>query len=92
MLGNSVFKLYTVKNLSSTIPSLLDKISRVENLTTQLSTTNVSENIRKIKELIELARDAANRVSPPIFESLSHHHTEHISILLFSFLLFIWIK
>ncbi|XP_072567322.1 laminin subunit alpha-3 isoform X1 [Paramormyrops kingsleyae] len=56
----------SVKNLSSTIPSLLDKISQMENLTTQLSTTNVSENIRKIKELIELARDAANRVVVPM--------------------------
>uniref|UniRef100_A0A8C9W9F3 Laminin subunit alpha 3 n=1 Tax=Scleropages formosus TaxID=113540 RepID=A0A8C9W9F3_SCLFO len=56
----------SVKNITSTIPSLLDKISKVENLTTQLPSNNVSENIRRIKELIELARDAANRIVVPM--------------------------
>uniref|UniRef100_A0A8C9VML2 Laminin subunit alpha 3 n=1 Tax=Scleropages formosus TaxID=113540 RepID=A0A8C9VML2_SCLFO len=55
-----------LKNITSTIPSLLDKISKVENLTTQLPSNNVSENIRRIKELIELARDAANRIVVPM--------------------------
>uniref|UniRef100_A0A8C9TNF6 Laminin subunit alpha 3 n=1 Tax=Scleropages formosus TaxID=113540 RepID=A0A8C9TNF6_SCLFO len=55
-----------MKNITSTIPSLLDKISKVENLTTQLPSNNVSENIRRIKELIELARDAANRIVVPM--------------------------
>lgn len=50
----------TVKNLSGSIPSLLEKI---QELNSQLSSANnVSEKINKIKELIEEAREAANRV------------------------------
>ncbi|MFT7812246.1 laminin subunit alpha-3 [Arapaima gigas] len=56
----------SVKNLTTTIPSLLEKMSKVEYLTSQLSPSNVSNNIRKIKELIEMARDAANRVVVPM--------------------------
>lgn len=56
--------MVAVKNLLNAIPELNSKISEVENLTTQFSPiSNVSENIRKIKELIREARDAANRVS-----------------------------
>lgn len=52
-----------MKNLWNTIPSLNDKISEVENLTSQFSPiNNISESIRNIKELIEQARDAANKV------------------------------
>ncbi|KAJ8337031.1 hypothetical protein SKAU_G00382510 [Synaphobranchus kaupii] len=57
----------SVKNLTNIIPSLLDKISKIEDLTTQLSPMgNVSENIKRIKELIELTRDAANRITVPM--------------------------
>uniref|UniRef100_A0A4W5KYG2 Laminin subunit alpha 3 n=1 Tax=Hucho hucho TaxID=62062 RepID=A0A4W5KYG2_9TELE len=57
----------TVKNLLNTIPSLQDKISEVEELSSQLSpVTNVSDNINRIKELIEQARDAANRIVVPM--------------------------
>ncbi|XP_041914213.1 laminin subunit alpha-3-like isoform X1 [Alosa sapidissima] len=64
----------SVKNLSSTIPSLLDKINQIEELSTQAGpVTNVSENIKRIKELIEQARDAANRVTVPMkFRGDSH--------------------
>lgn len=56
--------LLVVKNLLKTIPSLNDKISEVENLTSQFTPlNNITENIKKIKELIDQARDAANRVS-----------------------------
>lgn len=59
--------MVAVKNLLNAIPELNSKISEVENLTTQFSPiSNVSENIRKIKELIREARDAANRVSAPL--------------------------
>uniref|UniRef100_A0A3Q1GPD0 Si:ch211-241e1.3 n=1 Tax=Acanthochromis polyacanthus TaxID=80966 RepID=A0A3Q1GPD0_9TELE len=59
--------LFAVKNLLNTIPSLNDKISEVENLTSQFSPiSNISENIKKIKELIEQARDAANRIGIPM--------------------------
>lgn len=63
-LSDSLFVCnFTVKNLSSTIPSLLDKINKIEELSLQAGPiSNVSENIKRIKELIEQARDAANRV------------------------------
>lgn len=65
--------IFTVKNLLNTIPSLNDKISEVENLTSQFSPlSNISENIKKIKELIEQARDAANKVRClPVSQSAS---------------------
>ncbi|XP_055074065.2 laminin subunit alpha-3 isoform X1 [Misgurnus anguillicaudatus] len=54
----------TVKNLSASIPSLLDKINE---LTSQLTAVNnVSDNINRIKELIEQAREAANRIVVPM--------------------------
>lgn len=57
------YPLLAVKNLLKTIPDLNNKISAVENLTSQfLPISNITENIKKIKELIEQARDAANRV------------------------------
>ncbi|KAG8014177.1 Laminin subunit alpha-3 [Nibea albiflora] len=56
----------TVKDLLKTIPSLDDKISEVENLTSQFSPGNITDNIKKIKELIEQARDAANRIAVPV--------------------------
>uniref|UniRef100_A0A9J8A9T4 Si:ch211-241e1.3 n=2 Tax=Cyprinus carpio TaxID=7962 RepID=A0A9J8A9T4_CYPCA len=53
-----------VRNVSSSIPSLLDKI---EEINFQISTgNNVSDNINMIKELIEQARDAANRIVVPM--------------------------
>ncbi|XP_044224545.1 laminin subunit alpha-3-like isoform X2 [Thunnus albacares] len=57
----------SVKDLLKTIPSLNDKISEVEDLTSQFSPqSNITENIKKIKELIEQARDAANRIVVPM--------------------------
>ncbi|XP_072297637.1 laminin subunit alpha-3-like [Eucyclogobius newberryi] len=57
----------SVKNLLKTIPTLDDKISEVEKLTMDLSPlSNITENIRKIKDLIEQARDAANRIGIPM--------------------------
>ncbi|XP_016368342.1 laminin subunit alpha-3-like [Sinocyclocheilus rhinocerous] len=54
----------TVRNVSGSIPSLLDKI---EEINSQISAgNNVSDNINKIKELIEQARDAANRIVVPM--------------------------
>lgn len=56
--------LSAVKNLLESIPTLNDKLSEVRNLTSQFSQiNNITGNIKKIKELIEQARDAANRVS-----------------------------
>ncbi|XP_026053378.1 laminin subunit alpha-3-like [Carassius auratus] len=54
----------TVKNVSGSIPSLLDKIKEINS---QISAgNNVSDNIKEIKELIEQARDAANRIVVPM--------------------------
>ncbi|XP_016103083.1 laminin subunit alpha-3 [Sinocyclocheilus grahami] len=54
----------TVRNVSGSIPSLLDKIDEINS---QISAgNNVSDNINKIKELIEQARDAANRIAVPM--------------------------
>lgn len=53
----------TVKNLSNSIPSLLDKFNQVEKLSSDIDpNNNISYNIMRIKELIEQARSAANRV------------------------------
>ncbi|XP_026004689.1 laminin subunit alpha-3 isoform X3 [Astatotilapia calliptera] len=64
----------TVNNLLNTIPSLTNKISTVENLTSQVSPiSNISENIKMLKDLIEQARDAANKVTVPInFQGNGH--------------------
>lgn len=57
------FLVFPVKNLQDTIPTLDRKLSAVENLTSQFSPiSNISENIKNLKDLIEQARDAANRV------------------------------
>ncbi|KAK7945606.1 hypothetical protein WMY93_001334 [Mugilogobius chulae] len=57
----------SVKKLLNTIPTLDNKISEVENLTMDLSPLhNITLNIRKIKDLIEQARDAANRIGIPM--------------------------
>lgn len=57
----------SVKNLWSSFPSLTDKISAIENLTSQfLPLSNISSDIRKIKELIQQTRDAANRIVIPM--------------------------
>lgn len=54
---------HTVKNLSNSIPSLLDKFTEVEKLSSEIDpNNNISYNIMRIKELIEQARSAANRV------------------------------
>uniref|UniRef100_A0A8C1NNV3 Si:ch211-241e1.3 n=1 Tax=Cyprinus carpio TaxID=7962 RepID=A0A8C1NNV3_CYPCA len=54
----------TVRNLSGSIPSLLRKI---EAINSELSTgNNVTDNINKIKELIQQAREAANGIVVPM--------------------------
>ncbi|XP_060941018.1 laminin subunit alpha-3-like isoform X2 [Limanda limanda] len=64
----------SVKDLLNTIPTLTNKISEVENLTTDLSSIgNISLNIKMIKDLIEQARDAANKISIPMnFDGNGH--------------------
>ncbi|KAM6918219.1 laminin subunit alpha-3-like [Xenentodon cancila] len=57
----------SVNNFFKIFPSLTDKIEEVNKLNTQLSPiSSISENIKKIKELIEEARDAANRITIPM--------------------------
>ncbi|XP_030218470.1 laminin subunit alpha-3 isoform X1 [Gadus morhua] len=57
----------SVRDLLNQIPTLEDKLSEMENLSSQfLPVSNITENIKKIKELIEQARDAANRIRVPM--------------------------
>uniref|UniRef100_H3DCP0 Laminin subunit alpha 3 n=1 Tax=Tetraodon nigroviridis TaxID=99883 RepID=H3DCP0_TETNG len=64
----------TINNLLQSIPTLNDKISEVKNLTSQFSQiNNITGNIKKIKELIEQARDAANRIAIPMKFSGTGH-------------------
>ncbi|XP_019959877.2 laminin subunit alpha-3-like isoform X2 [Paralichthys olivaceus] len=64
----------SVKDLLNTIPYLTSNISEVEKLTSDLSTIgNISDNIKKIKDLIEQARDAANKISIPMKFSGNGH-------------------
>ncbi|XP_077580678.1 laminin subunit alpha-3-like [Stigmatopora nigra] len=64
----------TVKNLMKSIPSLNDKISEVETMTSQFTPLkNITDNVKKLKELINQARDAANRIAVPMkFTGDSH--------------------
>ncbi|XP_028831523.1 laminin subunit alpha-3-like [Denticeps clupeoides] len=54
----------SVSNLSNTIDDLLSKVNSITPNITR--TSNVSENIKRIKELIEEARDAANKIVVPM--------------------------
>ncbi|RXM36079.1 Laminin subunit alpha-3 [Acipenser ruthenus] len=54
----------TVKNISSAIPTLLDRMDKLEEMSQQLTpSSNISDNVERIKELIRQARDAANKAS-----------------------------
>lgn len=58
-----LFFPHTVKNLSNSLPSLLNKFTEVEKLSSEIDpNNNISYNIMRIKELIEQARSAANKV------------------------------
>ncbi|XP_078791367.1 laminin subunit alpha-3 isoform X1 [Oryzias latipes] len=57
----------SVNQLLKIIPSLNDKIAEVENVTAKFPpTNNISDSIKNVKELIEQARDAANRITIPM--------------------------
>ncbi|XP_037132642.1 laminin subunit alpha-3-like isoform X1 [Syngnathus acus] len=64
----------TVRNLLKSIPTLSDKITEVETLTSQFTPLkNITYNVKKLKELINQARDAANRIPIPMkFNGNSH--------------------
>lgn len=73
---SDLFSLHSVKNLSNTIPSLLDKFTEVERLSSEIDpNNNISYNIMRIKELIEQARGAANRVKHAEEAELGHKST-----------------
>ncbi|XP_026231324.1 laminin subunit alpha-3 isoform X2 [Anabas testudineus] len=57
----------SVKNLLKAIPLLDSKISEVDTLTSRFPDhKNITNDIKKLKELIEQARDAANRIVIPM--------------------------
>ncbi|XP_043079405.1 laminin subunit alpha-3 isoform X2 [Puntigrus tetrazona] len=62
----------TLTELDQTFPSLIDKLNKVENQSIT-SPANISSSIQKIKDLIEEARDAANRIRGPILFSGNAH-------------------
>lgn len=56
----------TVKKLNETWPTLEDTLSRVKNLCSQASpSVSMTDSIRRIKDVIEEARDIVKRVTPP---------------------------
>ncbi|TRY94415.1 hypothetical protein DNTS_027949 [Danionella cerebrum] len=64
----------TLTELDQSFPFLTDKLSEVENQSEYRSqSTNMSSSIQRIKALIELARDAANRIRGPILFSGESH-------------------
>uniref|UniRef100_A0A8C5TBM3 Laminin subunit alpha 3 n=1 Tax=Malurus cyaneus samueli TaxID=2593467 RepID=A0A8C5TBM3_9PASS len=54
----------SVKNLTNQLPDLFSKIKSINQQLMPLS--NISENINRIRELIQQARDAANKVAIPM--------------------------
>ncbi|XP_015258525.1 PREDICTED: laminin subunit alpha-5, partial [Cyprinodon variegatus] len=54
----------TVQKLEEDIPTLMKKLDDLQNYTVQMP--NISENINRIRQLIQEARSAANRVSVPM--------------------------
>lgn len=55
--------LFPVKNLNRALPALKDKITQVEALSRKAPpSANMTESIRRIKEVIEETRNYLNRV------------------------------
>lgn len=54
----------TVNKLGEAIPTLLKKLDELQNHSTQMP--NISENINRIRQLIQQARNAASKVSVPV--------------------------
>ncbi|XP_051550153.1 laminin subunit alpha-3 [Myxocyprinus asiaticus] len=64
----------TLAELDQSFPSLINKLQDMENQSEHLpSPANMSSSIRRIKDLIESARDMANRIRGPIFFSGDAH-------------------
>ncbi|KAM4688948.1 LOW QUALITY PROTEIN: laminin subunit alpha-3 [Discoglossus pictus] len=53
----------SVNNLKNNLPGLFDAINRINEL---MPLGNISENVNRIRELIQQARDAANKVAVPM--------------------------
>uniref|UniRef100_A0A8D3CNT9 Laminin subunit alpha-5 n=1 Tax=Scophthalmus maximus TaxID=52904 RepID=A0A8D3CNT9_SCOMX len=54
----------SLHELGTTIPTLLTKLDRLQNNSIQMP--NISENINRIRQLIQQARNAASKVSVPV--------------------------
>ncbi|XP_068161173.1 laminin subunit alpha-5 isoform X2 [Antennarius striatus] len=54
----------TVHTLGETIPLLIKKLDKLQNHSTQMP--NISENINRIRQLIQQARNAASKVGVPV--------------------------
>lgn len=58
--------LSEVHELGTTIPTLLTKLDRLQNNSIQMP--NISENINRIRQLIQQARNAASKVHSRVRE------------------------
>ncbi len=57
----------SVKNLSMALPALKDKIKQAEALSEKVPAhANMTESIRRIKDVIEETRNYVNRVNVPL--------------------------
>ncbi|KAJ8396824.1 hypothetical protein AAFF_G00014230 [Aldrovandia affinis] len=56
----------TVSNLTVFLPPLLERLNRTEESSLLPLSSNVTESIKRVKELIQQARDAANRIPVPV--------------------------
>ncbi|CAH2284950.1 laminin subunit alpha-3 [Pelobates cultripes] len=53
----------SVKNLTNSLPDLFEAMNRINNL---MPLGNISEDVSRIRELIQQARDAANKIAIPM--------------------------
>lgn len=69
----------TVKKLTNKLPDLLSKIESINQQLLPLG--NISDNVDRIRELIQQARDAANKVGVPL---IARHQRSFFDKLLYS--------
>ena len=69
----------TVKKLTNKLPDLLSKIESINQQLLPLG--NISDNVDRIRELIQQARDAANKVGVPL---IARHQGSFFDKLLYS--------
>lgn len=79
-----LFNFIAVKKLTNKLPDLFSKIETINQQLMPIS--NISENLNRIRELIQQARDAANKVCPEHCNRAWPQWFQHTAVLLFLFL------